>query len=166
MSFSCQKGKFDRCFNRLDRPVEESRPDRQSDRPVDSTSAGWPDRFPSLDQILRKSQLKTTKKTNAVKVGSKTITEPRQICNKLNEYFLTDGEKLGFKSTSSKNTNYLKFLGKRQVPFILLRPTDEYEVIKTIAGLKDNKCACYIDICITLINSRNNLNQHKISQFI
>ena len=34
MSFSCQKGEFDRFFNRLDRPVEESRPDRQPDRPV------------------------------------------------------------------------------------------------------------------------------------
>ena len=28
MSFSCQKGEFDPFFNRLDRPVEESRPDR------------------------------------------------------------------------------------------------------------------------------------------
>ena len=33
MSFSCQKGEFDRFFNRLDRLVEESRPDR----PVDPT---------------------------------------------------------------------------------------------------------------------------------
>ena len=37
MSFSSQKGEFDRFFNRLDRPVEESRPDRQPDRPVDPT---------------------------------------------------------------------------------------------------------------------------------
>ena len=36
MSFSSQKGEFDRFFNRLDRPVEESQTDRQ------------PDRFPSL----------------------------------------------------------------------------------------------------------------------
>ena len=35
MSFSFKKGEFDRCFNRLDRPVEKSRPDRQPDRPVD-----------------------------------------------------------------------------------------------------------------------------------
>ena len=28
MFFSCKKGEFDRCFNRLDPPVEESRPDR------------------------------------------------------------------------------------------------------------------------------------------
>ena len=48
MSFSCKKGEFDRCFNRLDRPVEEYRPDRQPDRPVDPTGAGRPDWFPSL----------------------------------------------------------------------------------------------------------------------
>ena len=48
MSFSSQKGEFDRFFNRLDRPVEESRPDRQPDRPVDPTGASRPDRFPSL----------------------------------------------------------------------------------------------------------------------
>ena len=44
MSFSRKKGEFDQCFNRLDRPVEESRPDR----PVDRTGADRPDRFPSL----------------------------------------------------------------------------------------------------------------------
>ena len=40
MSFSCQKREFDRFSNRLDRPVEESRPDRQ------------PDRFPSLASLI------------------------------------------------------------------------------------------------------------------
>ena len=48
MSFSCQKREYDRFFNWLDRPFEESRPDRQPDRPVDPTGAGQPDRFPSL----------------------------------------------------------------------------------------------------------------------
>ena len=37
MSFSSQKGEFDRFYNRLDRPVEKSRPDRQPDLPVDPT---------------------------------------------------------------------------------------------------------------------------------
>ena len=41
MFFSSKKGEFDRFFNRLDRPVKESRPDR----PVDPTGAGRPDRF-------------------------------------------------------------------------------------------------------------------------
>ena len=43
MSFSSQKGEFDRFFNRLDRLVEESLPDRKPDR--------QPDRFPSLVPI-------------------------------------------------------------------------------------------------------------------
>ena len=64
MSFSRQKGEFDRFFNRLDRPVEESRPDRQPDRPVeesrpdrqpdrpvDPTCAGRPDRCRSTQPV-------------------------------------------------------------------------------------------------------------------
>ena len=47
MFFSCQKGEFERFFNRLDRPVEEFRPDRQADWPVNPTGAGRPDQFPS-----------------------------------------------------------------------------------------------------------------------
>ena len=43
MSFSCQKGKFDRFFNRLDRPVEESQPDR-----FPSLTAGAPAKLWSL----------------------------------------------------------------------------------------------------------------------
>ena len=35
LSFSCKKAEFNRCLNRLDQPVEESRPDRcRSTRPV------------------------------------------------------------------------------------------------------------------------------------
>ena len=44
MSFSSKEGEFDRFFNRLDRSVEESRPDRQ------------PDRFPSLPCNQLRSQ--------------------------------------------------------------------------------------------------------------
>ena len=48
MFFSCKKGEFYQCFNRLDLPVEESRPDRQPDQPVDPSGAGRSDRFLSL----------------------------------------------------------------------------------------------------------------------
>ena len=58
MSFSCQKGEFDRFFNRLDRPVEESRPDRQ------------PDRFPSLER--RKKKPAINRKSRAVIDWKKT----------------------------------------------------------------------------------------------
>ena len=44
MFFGCKKGEFDRCFNRLDRPVEKSRPDR----PIKSTDRCWSTRWTSL----------------------------------------------------------------------------------------------------------------------
>ena len=46
MSFGCQKGEFDRS-------VEESRPHRQPDRPIDPTGADRPDRFSSLTCKLK-----------------------------------------------------------------------------------------------------------------
>ena len=122
------------------------------------------DTWKNINQILRKSQLKTTKIPNAVKVDSKTITDPTQICNKLNEHLVTVGEKLDFKSTASKSKNYLKYLGKRQVSFIVLRPTDAYKVIETIAGLKDNKSLGYIDIPVTLIKEAKFIIAHYLAR--
>ena len=46
-SFSCKKGEFNLCFNRLERSVEESRPGR----PVDPIGAGRPDRCRSTRQV-------------------------------------------------------------------------------------------------------------------
>ena len=43
MSFSCQKGEFDRFFNQLDLAVEEWQTNRQPNRPIDSTGFRlWP----------------------------------------------------------------------------------------------------------------------------
>ena len=50
-----------------------------------------------------------------------------------------------------KHKNYLEHLGKRQVLSVVLRPTDAYEIIETIAGLKHNKSPGYIDIPAILI---------------
>ena len=55
MSFSSKKGEFDRFFNRLDRPVEESRPDRQPERPVDPTGFHLCVRDSLLSAFIQKS---------------------------------------------------------------------------------------------------------------
>ena len=47
----------------------------------------------------------------------------------------------------------MKYLGKRNVSSIILRPTDEYkiiEIIEIIEKWNNNKCAVYIDISIVL----------------
>ena len=88
---------------------------------------------------------------NAVKEDSKTISDPTQICNKINEHFVTVGKKLSCNMTAPKNKNFLKYLGKRQVSSVVLQPTDAFEVIETIAGFKDSKSPGCIDILVTLI---------------
>ena len=44
------------------------------------------DSWKNVNQILRKSQLKTTTVPNAVKVDSKIITDNTKLCNKINEH--------------------------------------------------------------------------------
>ena len=85
MSFSSQKGEFDRFFNRHDRPVEESQPDR----PVDPTGAGRPDRFPSLEQIRsgKKSRLygnRGNKNLRTSESNSKLFLLHHLVCFRVN----------------------------------------------------------------------------------
>ena len=75
MSFSSQKGEFDRFFNRLDRPVEESRPDRQPDRcrltrPVSISAV----QYSHCQQICAgkdKAKIRTIKKEKGKRVGKR-----------------------------------------------------------------------------------------------
>ena len=89
MSFSCQKGEFDRFFNRLDRPVEESRPDRcRSTLPVSISASDFgEDLFFSFlffgDHLLlvRKFVISARK---SLRISAKTWRSPaygRKICD-------------------------------------------------------------------------------------
>ena len=62
MSFSCKKGEFDQCFNRLDQPLKESRPDRcRSTRPI------------SISEVDIKNKVSLTKIRSAtIRVSPKT----------------------------------------------------------------------------------------------
>ena len=64
---------------------------------------------------------------------------------------MTIDEKLSANMKSKTEEGLKKFLGKQQMSSIVLRPTDEHEVIKILAGLSYNKSPGYIDIPVTLI---------------
>ena len=53
----------------------------------------------------------------------------------MNEHFVTIGKKLSANVKSTTEQGFKKFLGKRQMSSIVLRPTDEHEVIEILAGL-------------------------------
>ena len=99
----------------------------------------------NINQFLRKNKPKSTV-PSLVKVGDKTITDPTEICNKLNEHFVTISEKLGSKSIFQNNHNYRKYLGKRHVSSVILQPTHACEIMEIITGLDINKSPGYIDI--------------------
>ena len=58
----------------------------------------------------------------------------------MNNHFVRINEKL---SASLKNNfrdkHYMKYIGKRNLSSIILRPTDEYEIIEKLNKLNNNK---------------------------
>ena len=61
--------------------------------------------------------------------------------------------------------NWLKYLGKRQVSSVVLRPTNAYEIIETTADLKikNNKSPDYINITVTLIKEAKFIIAHYLA---
>ena len=90
------------------------------------------DTWKNINQLLRKNKPKLTV-PSFIKVGDEPITDQTEICNKLNEHFVTIGEKLGSKSSDQKGQNYRQYFGKRHVSSVVLQPTDEHEIMEIIA---------------------------------
>ena len=101
-------------------------------------------------QLLSKNKPKLTV-PSFIKVGDETITDQTEICNKLNEHFVTIREKLGSKSSDQKSQNYRQYLGKRHVSPVVLQPTDVLKIMEIIAGLNVNKPPGYVDLPVILI---------------
>ena len=69
----------------------------------------------------------------------------------MNKHFVKIGKKLSASLESNlHDKHYMKYLGKRNPFSIILRPTDEYEIIEIIEKLNNNKSMGYIDIPIVL----------------
>jgi len=109
------------------------------------------DTWKHINQILQKSK-PTVAMPSTIKINRKAITAPKIICNEMNEHFVKIEEKLSIITTSTNVKGYIKFLGKRQVSYVYMQPTDEHEIIKIIACLSIRKSPGYIDIPIISIN--------------
>ena len=86
-------------------------------------------------QLLRKAKPKITL-PQAIETEDKLITLPQNISNAINKHFVKVGEKLAAKSSGSsfyQSNNHFTFLGKRNVPSIVLLPTDVDKVIEIIS---------------------------------
>ena len=139
MSFSSQKGEFDRLFNRLDQPVEESRPDRQPDRcpsirPV--SISGWDVfDFQVFNSSLRKNCAKPmvrpwvkNKYTFFAKfilvLGISMKTEGSKIAREFQRTLLTVGNLLKFMQTTNFGSQWSNGRNVKMVQkFFVVPPT-------------------------------------------
>ena len=108
------------------------------------------DTWKHINQLLRKSIPKSSLPLT-IKVESKLISSSPTICEELNQYFISIGEKLRANQNQKFDKNYIKYLRNRQSSSIILRPTDEFDIVKTIAGTNIHKSLGHIDIPVILI---------------
>ena len=96
------------------------------------------DTWKHINQLLRKSIPKSSL-PQTIKVKGKLISPPT-ICEELNQHFVSIGEKLSAYQNQKFDKNYIKYLRNRQSSSIILQPTDEFEIVKTIAGMNIHPC--------------------------
>ena len=120
------------------------------------------DTWKCINQLLRKTKPKTTI-PNTIHADGQVITSPQSICEKLNDHFVKIGEKLGDKLASNRETNHKKYLGKRQMSSIVLKPADEYEIVEFIAELNSQKSPGYLDIPVVLLKEAKFLIAHYLA---
>ena len=79
------------------------------------------------------------------KVNETVISDPVEISNKFNEYFINVGPKLAEK-IQNNNVNFTTFLGERSVNSIFLDAVSEKEVEIEVGNLNGNKSCGHDEI--------------------
>ena len=93
----------------------------------------------AISKLLQKPKRKTTAMPQSTEIGKQLIKCPESICNTMNERFVTIGEKIWANLKRTTEQGFKKFLGERPISSIVIRPTDEHEIIGILAGVSNNK---------------------------
>ena len=108
------------------------------------------DAWKHINQLLRKSIPKSSL-LQTIKIEGKLISFPPTVCEELNQHFVSIKEKSRAYQNQKFDKNYIKYLRNRQSSSIISRPTDEFEIVETIAGMNIPKSPGRIDIPVILI---------------
>ena len=108
------------------------------------------DTWKHINQLLRKSIPKSLL-PQTLDVEGKLISSPPKIYKELNQYFVSIEEKSSAYQNQNFEKNFTKYLRNRQTSSVILRLTDEFEIVETIAGLNIHKSPGHIDIPVILI---------------
>ena len=108
------------------------------------------DTWKRINELLRKTKPKSTMPQKII-VRNETIVSPQTICDKINNHIVKIGENLSASLENNlRDKHCMKHLGKRNPSSLILRPTDEYEIIEINAKVNINNSPGLIDIPIVL----------------
>lgn len=98
----------------------------------------------TLNELLNKPRRTTELPKEFIENNSpNSITDPTEIANKFNNYFVNLGPKLANKIRNSSNNTFEKYLTDANPNSMFLSPIYEYEVQTEIKSLNANKSSGY-----------------------
>jgi hypothetical protein len=121
----------------------------------------YSDRFKCISGDLRKTWRLIGDLTGKVQrenvvgpfiVDGTTITDKKEIVEKLNEYFVNIGEKLST-SIQPSSKHFSEYIKKSYFNSFVLFPTDAAEIIKIVSEIKNKSSAGYDNIPVNIMKS-------------
>ena len=104
-----------------------------------------------INEVINRNKLKS-ELPDHFKENETVITDPAEISNKFNEYFINVGPNLASKIPVS-DMNFSNYLGERSIKSIFFDPVTENEVEVEIRKLKENKSCGHDDIPPKLVKN-------------
>jgi len=93
----------------------------------------------NLNKVCSFNKNKTTTSINKMSFDNKDITDPSEICNKLNNYFCSVGTNLVQSLNSSGNIDFMKYIPSPNKNSMFCSPVTPNEIARIIQRLPNNK---------------------------
>ena len=93
----------------------------------------------NLNKVCSFNKNKTTTSINKMSFDNKDITDPSEICNKLNNYFCSVGTNLVQSLNSSGNIDFIKYIPSPNKNSMFCSPVTPNEIARIIQRLPNNK---------------------------
>ena len=106
----------------------------------------------TINEVLNRNKTrKNLPDTFLQKSSNNNVTNPQEIANKFNEYFVNIGPQLAKKIPGNDNITYESYLNGNYVDSMFIEPVTEYELQIEINNLNENKSAGHDEVSAKMI---------------
>ena len=110
----------------------------------------------TINELLHRNKTKTRMPDAfLLKNSNINVTNPVDIANKFNEYFVSVGPQLAKKIPKDSNTSFESYLKSNYVESMFIEPVTENELLNEIINLNENKSAGHDEINAKMIKAIN-----------